>query len=410
MIGYFGFDDYDFADIAEKNRLSTLYRADLADIGAAQRRYAGIATTLDDALTKLAMIVDGGSEGLRGEYVGPLKEKAGEIRDDLAKAAVRYEDVATEIAKYEPDLEHAQTEVAAALDDRTEAVHAVTRANSMPGPVPDPDGTITPEEQQKAADRQRAQDEAQSQVNQAKNRLTAALDALDVAGKRFGDAVNCKQYKDGLSDGWKDRMHEAFEWISGIFGALAMVITGLALLIPGLNVLVIGGLIAGGIALIADSVLYAAGEAGVEDVILGVVGLALGGAGLAFAKFGSKIFESVKGVFQVLKNPGFFKGLGSTGKIFPAARPGFFASDGKNFWAGWDMWKDLFKTRDFGKFARLWWEGTIGRNFFAESAQLLGRSASLADGVWLAWMIPNILFSLGAGLGFAGHQQKEGWG
>ena len=199
--------------------------------------------TIDDAVAKLQKIVDAGEEGLRGEWVGPLLKKDAEsLKGDLGKAAVRYRDVATEIRKYEPELQHAITEVAAATAAEDDGNASLTRANAMPDPQKGPDGVIPPEEEQKAAEK-RAQ-EAASQTTAAKNRLVNALNDLDVAGKRLGDAVNCKNYDDGLTDKINWRVMAIFKKISEIFGIIAMVLTALAFLIPGLNVLAIAGMAA----------------------------------------------------------------------------------------------------------------------------------------------------------------------
>ena len=134
-------------------RVGTLRAADPSEIEAAQKRYQHISMTIDDAVAKLQKIVDAGEEGLRGEWVGPLKKDAESLKGDLGKAAVRYRDVATEIKKYEPELQHAITEVAAATAAEDDGNASLTRANAMPDPQKGPDGVIPPEEEQKAAEK-----------------------------------------------------------------------------------------------------------------------------------------------------------------------------------------------------------------------------------------------------------------
>jgi hypothetical protein len=398
-------------------RLKLLDDADPAKIHDAQRRYADISTTIDDAIAKLAKIVDAGSDGLRGKWVEPLKKDAEEIKDSLSKASVRYEDAATEISRYEPELQHAKTEVAGARSDGEEASHAQNRANAMPDPVPGPDGSIPPEEQQKATDKSRAQSEADSAVTAAKNRLTAALDALDVAGKRLGDAVNCNRYDDGLTDTLKDKINEAFKWISKIFGIIAMVLTALAFLIPGVNALLFLGIAAGAVALIADSVLLAHGEGDVVDVILGAIGLGLAGIGVAILKFGSKLASSMRILGSLRFN---FGSLGPGGGVviplsnmadIPAliAKPGFFRTEWTKFVEGLGKWWGAFRHGNFAGLGSWWWNGVRGISTLTDLTGILGGATRGMNFTWLAWTVPNIFFALAAGLVWPGGQNTDAW-
>jgi hypothetical protein len=380
-------------------RLKTLRKADPAEIDAAQKRYEHISMTIDDAVAKLQKIVDAGDEGLRGQWVEPLKEDAQSLKDSLTKAAVRYRDVANEAKKYEPDLAHAIDETNAAERDQGDADASVTRANAMPDPQKGPDGTVSPEEEQKGADKKRAQGEADSQVTAAKNRLTSALDALDVAGKRFGDAVNCKNYDDGLTDKINWRVMAIFKKISEIFGIIAMVLTALAFLIPGLNVLAIAGVAAGAVLLIADSVLLAGGDGSVLSVVLDAVGLGFAGLGAAFGAFG----KSIEGFSKFLKGLPFLKikpGFGPNGQIIElfdftkplaigAGKPGFF-----DIAKGWlNGLFDLNSLKNLGFLGSLPTFGT----FFSAGANGL-------KWIFASWGGLNQVFNLAAGLIIAGLQ------
>jgi hypothetical protein len=280
--------------VSDDARLGTLNKASVDRIQQAQRDYQNIATTLNDTIAKLAKIVETGAESLQGGYVEPLKKDAQSIKDDLGKAAVRYDDCASEISKYIPELEEAKTETAAALSAEESAKSAVNSANARPDGQKGADGVLPPEEQQKDTDKQRAQEEASSQLTAAKNKLTAALDALDVAGKRLGDAVSARRYDDGLTDTWKDKVNAFFAEISKIFAIIGMVLAVLCLIFPGVNLLILGTVVAGAITLIADSVLLAGGEGSVLDVVLGAVGLGLAGVGAAISLFGKNLANSAR--------------------------------------------------------------------------------------------------------------------
>ncbi|GAA2864427.1 hypothetical protein Acy02nite_71600 [Actinoplanes cyaneus] len=274
-------------------RIKTLKRADPAEIDTVQKRYQHISETIDDAVAKLQKIIDTGSDTLVGQWVEPLRKDATSIHDSLSKAAVRYHDVATEIDRYEPELQHAIDEVTAAENEQDDGTAAVKSAAAMPDPQKGPDGTVAPEEQQKAADKTRAQEEAQSRVTAAKNRLEAALDALDVAGKRFGDAVNCKNYDDGLTDSLKDKIMAVLKKISDIFAVIALVLTALAFLIPGLNGIAMAAFVVGAVLLISDTALLIGGEGSALSVALDAVGLGIGGLAARLTK-GTKALDDYK--------------------------------------------------------------------------------------------------------------------
>jgi hypothetical protein len=258
-------------------------RADLDVVDAAQTRYQKIASTIDDATSKLQMIVDTNSDSLAGKYVGALQSSASSLNDRLKKAGVRYHDVADEISKYEKPLGDSLTETAAALTDAETAQSAQSKANAMPDPQKSSDGTVSTAQQQVGDDKNKAVSTANDQMSAAKTRLNNALDALNKAGKQFGDAVNCKNYDDGLTDSFKDKLDAVMAKISQIFAIIGMVLAALAILIPGVDAIVLAGVVAGAITLVANIVLYHDGKGSVLDVVLGAVGLGLAGFGAAFS-------------------------------------------------------------------------------------------------------------------------------
>ncbi|MDH6142765.1 uncharacterized protein YukE [Kitasatospora sp. GP30] len=266
-------------DWSPLDRHSDPVHADPDVVAAAQKRYAHIATTIDDATAKLQQIVSTNSDSLAGQYVQGLKSEASSLNDRLTKAAVRYHDVANEIGKYEPDLDQGLSETAAALTDAEAAKTAQTKANGMPDPQKSSDGTTTPAEQQKGNDKNKAKSDADANMSAAKTRLNNALDALNVAGKRFGDAVSARRYDDGLTDTYKDKLDAVMAKISQIFAIIGMILGVLAILIPGVDVLVLAGVVAGAVTLVANIVLYKDGKGSLADVILGAVGLGLAGLG-----------------------------------------------------------------------------------------------------------------------------------
>ncbi|MEY9847885.1 hypothetical protein [Streptacidiphilus sp. MAP5-3] len=271
-------------------------RADPDAVSAAQQRYQHIADTIDDATAQLQKIVGTNSDSLAGQYVQGLQSAASSLNDRLTKAGVRYHDVASQISTYEPDLEQGLSETAGALSDAEAAQNAQTKASSMPEPQKSSDGSISPDEQAKGDAKTKATDNANAQLTAAKTRLNNAMDALNTAGKRFGDAVNSKNYKDGLTDTFKDKLDAVMAKISQVFAIIGMILGALAILIPGVDVLVLASVVAGAITLIANITLYHDGKGSLADVILGAVGLGLAGLGAIASVVGKGISAAAKAV------------------------------------------------------------------------------------------------------------------
>lgn len=257
--------------------------ADVDRIGEARKRYHKIAVTIDDAITRLGKIVDTGSGSLAGQYVESLKTEATSIRDELTKTKVRYEDVAGEIAKYQPNLDSSLEETKNALVEAEAAQTARSKAQAMADPQAAEDGTIPPEENQKRGLKDRATEDADGDLAQAKNKLNNAMNDLNDAGKSFGDAVNSEKYDDGLSKSGWDKFLDFLENIgSKILGALGVVLGILVMLIPGVNLILASAVVVASLTLVVDITLYANDRGSLADVILSAVGLALmGGTAIA---------------------------------------------------------------------------------------------------------------------------------
>lgn len=272
-------------DWSPVGRDSDPVHADPEMVASAQTRYEHITTTLDDAIARLEKVVATGSSDLNGQYVDALRKSATSLQDRLTKAATRYRDVAAEIKRYEPDLDHGLSESARALEDARAAKDAQTKADAMPDPQHASDGTVSPDEQAKGDAKNGAVATADGDMSAARHRLESALDALDVAGKRFGDAVSARRYDDGLTDTSPWRLNEIMKVIAKVFAIIGMVLAVVGMFIPGVNALVLAGVAASAVGLVASSVLYADGQGSVVDVILGAVGLGFAGLGAAASVF-----------------------------------------------------------------------------------------------------------------------------
>lgn len=253
--------------------------ADLDAVDQAGVHYQDIATTIDDAVTKLGKIVSTGSDSLAGKYVDGLRSDAQSLQDSLTKAHKRYQDVATQINAYEPALQNALYYTKKALDNARTAQDAQNKAQGMEDGKKNDDGTMTDAERQKADSKNKAIAEANDSMSAAKSLLNTTMNELNSAGKAFGDAVNSKNYDDGLSDSLKDKVDAVMGKISEAFGWIGLVLGVLAILIPGVDAIVLAGVVAGAVALVANVTLYVDGQGSLVDVVLGAVGLGLAGLG-----------------------------------------------------------------------------------------------------------------------------------
>jgi hypothetical protein len=292
--------------------------ADPDAVSDAQTRYQNIAQNINDAVSKLQQIVDTNSESLAGQYVGALQKNAQTILTDLTKAGVRYTDVADQIKAYQTPLGNGLSDTASALTLAETAVAAQKAAQGLPNPQPSSGQTLTDDQLQQKTSRTNAVNSADDDLSAAKSRLSDAMDALNTAGKRFGDAVNSNNYKDGLTDTWKDKVDAVFAEISKIFGAIGMALAGLALLIPGLDAIVLASVIVGVVTLVANSVLLANGQGSVLDVVMGAVGLGLAGAGGLISQVGKNLATGAKDLAGLSQ---------SAGRPVLGLRPGTFSDD-----------------------------------------------------------------------------------
>jgi hypothetical protein len=135
--------------------------------------------------------------------------------------------------------------------------------------------------------------DADEDLAKAKDKLRNAMNALDTAGKSFGDAVNSKRHEDGLSDSGWDKFINSLKIAAKVFAWIGIALGILACFIPGVGVIV-AALVAGAITLGIDIALYKYGEGSIVDVVMAAVGLGL------FAVAGAAV---LRGLNSVAKSP-----------------------------------------------------------------------------------------------------------
>jgi hypothetical protein len=278
-------------------------------VSAAQRRYANIAGTIHETADRLRRVA--AADGLEGQYADSMQDKAKDVVSDLTKASGRYDAVAQAVGVYQPALQHARDESAAAVHDAENAKSQQTKAQAMPDPSADrPPDAGPPSQADEDAVRARgaAISSADSALAAAKGRLRNAVDALDAAGRALEQAVTARRFKDDhLTDTTLDKFNAvlkviatALQWVGVALAALALIFSGVALFVA------IGAVVAGTI-LLVQVVLAAQGEASWVDVAFAAVGVVLLGAGSLLAKglqsLGNQIRAVLGPAFKAFASP-----------------------------------------------------------------------------------------------------------
>ncbi|QCB94905.1 WXG100 family type VII secretion target [Cellulomonas shaoxiangyii] len=425
-------------DWSPLGRGSDPVEADPEKVQEAGRRYRDIATTITDAVGRLERIVSTGSEGLAGKYAEKLREDATSVRDGLAKASVRYEDVAREIARYQPELDDALTETAGALTDAREATSAGAAAEGLPDGVPGEDGALPADERAKDEQKATAVAAAADRLTAATRRMDTAVEKLGVAGKRFGDAVNCKRYDDGLSHTLKDEIIAALKIVSKALAIIAMVLGVLCILIPGVAALVALAAVAAVAGLAVTATLYATGNEGLTDLIFAVLGVALLGGLTVASLVGKHLSVAARGLTAGIKRQTTtsFLPLQNLGTRFPRNLPssvpagwknqsdwfnnpltnrllppglvpevGFWASSKQQLLAAGGLWRSILTNpRQAGGN----WLGVVGGwSGYTGLAAIQGGAARSTSSLWGWWGAGNSLFAIGAGLAWTGGRTTE---
>jgi hypothetical protein len=266
----------------------------------AQERYAKIAETIHDTADKLRKVT--GTDGLKGEYADAIRDKATDVVNDLTKASGRYDAVAKAVGEYQPALQHARDETAAAVTDAETANAAQTKAHAMPDPSANrpPDAPpLSQADQDAVRDRNKATGAADADLAAAKTRLHNAVEALNTAGKALANAVGKNAFKgDHLTDsGWDRFLHGLNAFLKVLVKVLQWIgvaLAALALIIPGVGALVLAAVVVAATILVADIILVAQGETSWGEVVIAAVGVILLGAGGALAKGLQKLGDKLR--------------------------------------------------------------------------------------------------------------------
>jgi len=440
----------ELVDGAYWDRLKHMKKAEPELLGVAAKRYREIASTLADAVARLDLIVSRGADAMNGESIEALRGEAGHAKDKLEKAAVRYEDAAREIERYLPELSSALSEAVKAEQELAAGKEGLSKAAGMPEGVAGEDGALPEAEQAKDTQKEAAADAGQQQVEAARRRIMSALDALDVAGRRLGDAVNAKRYDDGLSDTLKDKFLAVLSIIGKVLTAIGIFLAVLCIVFPGVAALVLAAVGVAVASLVSTSILYANGKEGLADLMLAIVGVATFGLGAALAlagkgldlasgllgnmgRFGRAVQRGLTGpgratgegteladLFRGVARPGATPWRSQSdwynnrwtndllGRVNPLLKPnvGLWQSSKEQWAAVLKMWKE-FPGAKMASIKDLLgtaggWSGYAGR------AGLLDGVQKTMTPVWVGWGLGSALLGIGSGIYGAGRMPEEG--
>ncbi|PJJ73258.1 hypothetical protein CLV46_2844 [Diaminobutyricimonas aerilata] len=253
------------------------------DLDRRGRQLERLGQQMDATATSLERISDGVTQ--ISDAVDKLRESAGEVHEDLSKAAVRYEKTGEVLRAYAAALETARQNVDPLVDDIEQAVRNAAAAreevDAAQGTIDDQNTTWLWEEE--ATDRERA--DARDTLSDARSALSSAEDALEDLWSRYDrhfeawssaydDAVAGIEHAldiAGNDDSWFD---DALDEFMTALGWLLVAITVVAMLFPvTAAVLLAIAAVLTVVSLLANIYRVSRGRATWIDVGLDVVGL-----------------------------------------------------------------------------------------------------------------------------------------
>jgi hypothetical protein len=276
----------------------------VADTNAIQDKvdhYRSIADEMRDSADRLHRIAAG--QELVGQYADELRTSAGQVADDLGRVVGRYDAVATALNAYEPELEHALAESAAALDDAVAADGAARAAAGIPTVQAASGQQLTSDQQAQNDEKTARTHQAADQLSAARARLDRALTGLDDAGQHAAGVIR-QGFGDGLKDsGWDRFVHGFMKFLKilvKVLTYLAMALAVIALVIPGLGEIILAaGIAIAAVTVVANGILAGTGNGSWADFGVAIAGLLTFGVGKVL---GPAIQKVIKTVGTTIKN------------------------------------------------------------------------------------------------------------
>lgn len=287
-------------------------------IGEEAAHLASQAELISQQVTALRQIAADNTEV--GKHADVIRSKASDLAGQMEKVAVRYRKVSTILHNdWVPDLQKAQAMSIQALDQAEGPYTKLTQtvAPASPGSHP------TAKQKQQIQDYHNSMNQAQGELNAAKELLNRATGLRDSSASHCASLIN-SACDDGLKDhhsiwgditGWlSDALHwteGAADWVADhwvsilkdlctVLEAIATILAIIALFIPGLDIIVILGIAATALALAGRFTLAATGHGSWMDVALDTFALLTFGAGRVLGSMMEGTFSATEDVAKGL--------------------------------------------------------------------------------------------------------------
>jgi hypothetical protein len=185
-----------------------------------------MATTLTDQIAALRKIADGGADAvLVGQYAEKIRLSASDLAGQLGKVVGRYQKVSSALSQWVPDLEHAQAQSAAALNEAEGPYRTLQIKPGFPA-----SGKLTAAQQQDKQYYDRSMQRAQLDLDAAKAKLASAVTFRDERASHWAGIIN-SAIDDGVKDSFWDGVAGAWivDFIKDFCTALEITATVLAI-------------------------------------------------------------------------------------------------------------------------------------------------------------------------------------
>ena len=225
-----------------------------------------MATTLTDQIAALRKIADGGADAvLVGQYAEKIRLSASDLAGQLGKVVGRYQKVSSALSQWGPDLEQAQAQSAAALNEAEGPYRTLQIKPDFPASC-----KLSHAQQQDKQYYDRSMQRAQAGLDAAKAKLARAVRIRDERASHWAGVIN-SAIDDGVKDSFWDGVVGA--WIVDVIKDLctileiaATVLAIMALFATGVGEVLLLAFAATAVALVLRTLLAATGQGSWLDV------------------------------------------------------------------------------------------------------------------------------------------------
>jgi hypothetical protein len=335
------------------------------------QHYSSIADAITRSVTTLKKIHQ--VDEMKSKATEALKDKSGDVADDIDKARDRYKNTASALMTYAHKLRVAKDAADVAIShihqkqtEASQANHAANTATDGVATAADADKTTAQTAAQKAEDAATA---AQGELRAAHQEWHDALeiknDAAEVAVKAIIEVVEGKKnhgLKDGWWDNWGSKVLDVIKVICEIAGFLSIFLAW----VPILGAVLVGLAILGALITLVESIVkFANGEGSFTDVIFAAVGVVLAAFGGKIAAYLGKLvkFQAATKVMtkgeDFLNSKGFKVVFGESKAALRSGKLKSLFSDGPGFKTMMNDIKNPFDLK-LGKGSNLFGQFTDG--------------------------------------------------